>query len=533
MRRIFLTLALMASLGQPGLAANPAPDETLAEDQSFAFWIPDEVGPLDPALNGSETGATVLRQLFEGLMMDGTDGGMRPGMAVGHEVSADGLVHRFHLRAALWSDGRPVVADDFVRGWRRVADPATGSPHGWYLAMMGVAGARAVLAGTAAPEDLGIAALDDSTLRVTLTAPRADLPAMLSHPATYPAPPEMGEDRADAGAAPVGNGAFMVASHDLGVALRMVPNPRYWDADSVVLTDLRAVTINDETAALRAYRAGDLDRVILPAGQMTAQISAAPEDVTVLPRACTYAFVLNLSAEGPEALKDARVRRALQLGFDRDLVVDQLLQGGQRPAWGWLPPALSGAVDSPDIATLDQKARVEQAKALLDEAGYRPGRPLRLVLRYNTGEDHKAIALAARDFWQPLGVHLTLAHSDWKTHEARLRKGDFEIARYGWCADYNAPAAFLDWFAPAGPEGANPGGWQHADYARLLSEARNADDPTPAYRQAQAILARETPVVTIYHYADAALVRPQIKGLPRGGAALGRWSGKDLYRLAD
>ena len=526
----FLAAALAALLALPAVAVQPAEGERLAEDQSFTFWLPDAVGVLDPAQTSDPEGMDLLRQLFEGLMTEDATGAMIPDMAERHEVSEDGLTHSFQLREARWSNGDPVTADDFVAAWRRVVDPKTGSAHARYLALMQIENAAPIIAGEIPVEQLGVTALDARRLQVTLTRPVAHFAAMLSHPATFPIPPDSSGD--DGGIQPgklIGNGAFTLQAHDPGASITLTKNPAYWDADNVVMETLRGVTEIDGQAALTRFRAGELDRVPIPVGEYPQLREDFPDQATVLPIPCTYAYVFNLSDKGPEALKNPALRRALSLGLERDLMVSNVLQGGQRPAQGWTHWAIAG-LDAPEggPAALDQDARTALARELLAGAGYGPDNPLRLVLQYNGDELHRLLAQAARQYWKPLGVEVSLNNLDWTTHADRMHRQDFEIARYGWCADYNEPSAFLDWFRS---DGENSGGWSNDEYDHLLDQARLADDPAPLYRQAEEILAAEAPAAFVYHYATTEMINPAIRGLSRGNA-MGRWYGKDLYRLA-
>lgn len=530
MTKLFATTALVASLALPALAVQPAEDEVLAESQSFAFWLPDAVGTLDPARHaGSET-ADLLRQLFEGLMNEDATGAMVPGVAESHQASEDGLSWTFHLREARWSNGDPVTAGDFVHAWRRVVAPATQSEHARVFQLMNVRNAARIAAGDIPPEELGVTAPDDRTLRVSLAAPTPHFLKMLSHPATFPVPRAVIEAEGEDWTLPgklIGNGAFTLQDHDPGVEITLARNPEYWDAGSVVMDTLRAVTVNDITAALARYREGELDRVPIPAGQYPHLRQQFPDHAVALPVACTYAYVYNLSDKGPEALKDVRLRRALSLALDRDRLVNDVLQGGQRPAASWTHWAIEGF--APPETGPSQAERTARARQLLAQAGHGPDNPLGLVLQYNTDENHKQLAVAVRQAWKELGVDLALNNLDWKTHAERMERQDFDIARYAWCADYNAPAAFLDWFRSDGP---NIGKWSNAEYDRLLAEARTAADPAPLYARAEAILAEEAPAAFLYHYARAEMINPAIRGLPTESAT-GNWYAKDLYRLAD
>ncbi|WEF25688.1 peptide ABC transporter substrate-binding protein [Paracoccus sp. S3-43] len=533
MSRLFTTIALLAALTLPAQAVQPAAGETLADGQTYTYWLLDAIRTLDPAKNADVEGSDVLRQLFEGLMNEGPTGAMVPGMAESHAESEDGLTYTFTLRDAKWSNGDPVTAQDFVYAWQRVANPETASESAWFLELMNVRNARQIIAGDLPPDQLGVRAVDDKTLEVKLTTRTPYFLKTLSHATTFPVPPKVVEQHGDAWTRPgnlVGNGAFTLQSHDPGVDITIVKNPEYWDAANVVMETVRGVTVNDNNIALTRYLAGELDRVQIPAGQYPRLSRQYPDQAVSIPYACSYAYVLNLSDKGPAALKDVRVRQALSLGLNRDIMVDQVLQGGQKPAYSWTHWAIEG-FQPPDagISAMTQEQRMEKARALLTEAGYGPDNPLALTLQYNTDENHKKLAIAAQQFWKPLGVTITLNNVEWKAHTDRMQNQDFDMARYAWCADYNEATTFLDWFRT---EGYNAGKWSNADYDKLMDESKTAPDPAPLYKRAEEILADEVPAVFVYHYAKADMLNPAIKGIPTSNVT-NAWYAKDFYRIAD
>ena len=533
MIRLLTIAALALGPALPALAADTAEGETLAKDQSYTFRLPEAIRTLDPQKNADPQGAEVIRQLFEGLMNADAHGAPVPGVAASYDLSQDRLTYTFHLRPqAKWSNGDPVTAGDFVRAWRRLADPETASEQAWYLELMHVENATEVIKGAKKPQELGVAAPDDRTFQVRLSAPSPQLPHMLSHPATYPVNRkalEQGDGWTRPGTL-VGNGAYQLESHDLGARILMVPNPHYWDAAHVVIRRLQGVTLVDDAQALARYRDGGIDRMRIPAGQYPALKQDRPAEVVVLPQGCTYGLVLNLGDKGPKALRDLRVRQALSLATPRETVVEQILQGGQAPAFGWTHPATQGfSAPVPEAAGLTPAQRLDRARALLAEAGYGPDRRLALSLTFNdTDPTHRKIAEATRDALKPLGVDLVLRDLSWKVQVERMQTGEFELARQTWCADYNEASTFLDIFRTGG---ANPGHFSDAEYDRLLDHARTAPDPAPDYAAAEAILQHALPVIPVYHYARAELLRGDIRGLPRANM-MNEWWAKDLYRVA-
>ncbi|MGR3553019.1 peptide ABC transporter substrate-binding protein [Paracoccus sp. (in: a-proteobacteria)] len=533
MMKLFTTTALLAALAMPALAVQPAEGEKLAQNQTYTYWLLDAIKSLDPAKNTDVEGSDVLRSLFEGLMNEDAKGAMIPGVAESFEESDDKLTYTFRLRDAKWSNGDPVTAGDFVYAWRRVVDPETASEYAWFMELMNIVNATEIVKGEKSPEELGVKAIDDKTLEVTLTTPTPYFIKTLSHATTYPVPQKVIEAEGDNWTQPgklVGNGAFVLESHNLGVDITLKKNPDYWDAENVLMETVKGVTVNDNNVALTRYQAGELDRVQIPAGQYPRLKQEYPDQATSIPYACSYAYIYNVSEKGPEALKDVRVRKALSLAINRDIIVDNVLQGGQRPATTWTHWAIEG-FEQPEteLATLSQQEKTAKAKELLAEAGYGPDNPLNLTLQYNTDESPKKLAIAVQQFWKPLGVNVTLNNVEWKVHTDRLQNQDFDVARYAWCGDYNEASTFLDWFRT---DGYNSGKWSNAEYDKLMADSKTAEDTTPLYKRAEEILAEEVPAAFVYHYAKVDMISPRIKGLPTENV-LNTWYAKDLYRLAD
>ncbi|MFV0299947.1 MAG: peptide ABC transporter substrate-binding protein [Paracoccus sp. (in: a-proteobacteria)] len=533
MTKFLATTALALALAMPVHAAQVAAGDTLADNQEMSFWILDAIKSFDPHKNTDVTGSDVLRQLFEGLMNEDSKGAMVPGAAESYEVSEDGLTYTFHLRDAKWSNGDPVTAGDFVYGWQRAVDPATASEYAWFMELMNIVNATAVVKGEVAPDQLGVKAVDDRTFEVTLSTPTPYFIKTLGHTTTFPVNRKVIEEFGDNWTQPgnlVGNGAYKLDSQDLVVQSTLSKNDQYWDAANTVLTKVTFITVNDQNVALTRYLAGELnwmDRV--PAGQYPKLLAEYPDQASSVPQACSYAYIFNLSDKGPEALKDIKVREALALGMDRDIIVDKILQGGQKPAYYWTHWAIEG-FEAPDIAMshMTQPERVEKAKALLTEAGYGPDNPLKLTIQYNTSEDHKKIAVAAQQFWKAIGVDATLNNVEWKVHTDRLQNQDFEVARYAWCGDYNEASTFLDWFRT---DGYNSGKWSNADFDKLLADSKTSDNAAELYKQAEQILAAELPYVPVYHYANAQMVNADLRGVPFENV-MSNWYAKDMYRVA-
>ncbi|HVG49631.1 MAG TPA: peptide ABC transporter substrate-binding protein [Rubellimicrobium sp.] len=530
-------LALLATGALAQGATNPETGEALAENQTFSYRVLDEFATIDPGLIETVDDSHVARQLFEGLVNQDAQGNVIPGVATDWEASEDGKVYTFHLRPeAKWSNGDPVTAGDFVYAWRRAADPATASPYSWYIELMNVANAHAVVSGEAAPDQLGVRAVDDHTLEVTLEAPLPFFPQMVANSTTFPVPQKVIEEFGDQWTQPgnmVGNGAFVLTERVPQERLVAERNPNYWDNANNLMDQVTFLVINDETQALTRWEAGEIDMTDVPIGQFPRLTEEYPGETFAVPNLCTYFYHVNVREDAPEALKDVRVREALNLAIDRDVIAQSILAAGQEPAYTLAHSATAGwEVPEVAIAAMTQEDRNARAKELLAEAGYgEGGEPLTLEILYNTDQAHQQLAVAIGQMWkQTLGIDTTLANQEWQTFLDARKTGAFEIARAGWCADYNEASSFLDLMTTDNES--NDSKYSNPEYDALMEQSRTAEDPTPLYQQAEEILARDLPVLPIYFYTEDFMLDDSIKGFPLENAQ-NNWFAKDLYRVAE
>ena len=528
--------ALIASGGMvmaDGHATHPETGVALASDQSFTYSILDDFPSIDPSLVEDVEGAAVARDLFEGLMTEDGTGTVQPGVATGYEVSEDGMTYTFTLRDnAKWSNGDPVVAGDFVYALQRAANPETASEYAWYLEVMGVENAGAVTSGEMPPEALGISAPDDMTVVYKIDAPRPYFPQMVTFPTTFPLHAATIEAHGDQWTRPenmVSNGAYVLSEYVPQEKLVRVRNENYWDNDGTIMEEVTALIINDSNQALTRYLAGEVDFVMdVPAGQFPRLSAEYPGEALSFPNSCSYYYQFNQSDSGPEALKDVNVRQALSLAVNRDVIVENVMAGGQQPAWTFTHWAISGW-EQPDIpaAALTQEERNAMAVELLAEAGYGPDNPLQLEIIYNTSDSHQSVAVAIGQMWkQTLGVETTLANQEWATFLDTRGEQNYQVARSAWCADYNEPSTYIDLLTTESAY--NDGRFSDPDIDRLVAEAKTADDPMAMYREAEAIASQNAYFIPIYHYASVRMKAPDLQNWPTENL-LQNWYSKDLY----
>ena len=270
----------------------------------------------------------------------------------------------------------------------------------------------------------------------------------------------------------------------------------------------------------------------LPPGQFPTLQKDHPGEAFSTPRLCSYYYAFNQTETGNPALKDPNVRRALSYAIDRNVIVDQVLKGGQTAAFNFAHYATAGFEMPPiEYADLSQQQRDEIAKELLAEAGFgKGGAPLNLKLIYNTSESHKAIATVVTQMWkQKLGVETTLANYEWKTYLDIRGAQEFDVARSAWCGDYNEASTFLDLVTTT--HGSNDGKYSNPEVDALMAASKTADDPQPNYTKVEQILASEMGIAPIYHYANTFMLRDGYKGWAQNNVE-NNWYVRDQYRVA-
>jgi oligopeptide transport system substrate-binding protein len=473
---------------------------------------------LDPQLTSTVAEAHIMRDLFETLTIYGPKAEVLPGAAESWTTTPDGLTWTFRLRpGATWSNGDPVKASDFVYAWRRILDPATGAEYASML--YPVKNAEALNKGEVKPEDLGARAIDDTTLEVTLNSPTPYLLEMLTHQATVPlneaTVTKLGTDWSKPGNM-VSNGAYTLVSAVPGDKIVLAKNPAFHAAADVGIDVVNYIPFEDRAACVRRFEAGEIDSCSdLPADQMKQLREKFGDQVRTPPYLGTYYFPIKTDKK---PFDDVRVRRALDLAIDREFLAEEIWSGTMLPAYSFVPPGANNYTDGPrvDYAEMSMPDREDEAKRLLEEAGYGPGNPLKIEISYNTSENHKATSTAIADMWKEvLGVETTLLNRDAASHYAYLRqKGDYDIARAGWIADYNDAESFLGLMRTNNP-GFNYANYANAEFDRLMAESYKEADPAKRatlLKQAEEIVLKDTPNLALLYYSSHTLYSPALTG---------------------
>ena len=471
---------------------------------------------LDPHKTSTVYEAHLLRDLFLGLTIQNAKADLEPGAAESWTISPDGKVYTFKLRqGATWSNGDPVTADDFVYSFRRLLDPGTAAEYASMLYV--VQNGEEVNTRKAPPESLAVKAIDPATLEVTLKSATPYFLEMLTHQATYPVHrasiEKLGAEWIKPGKL-VSNGAYTLAEFVPNDHIKLVKNPKFYDAANVRIDVVNYIPTEDRSTALKRYEAGELDsNDDMPTEQLADIRSKFKDQVRVGPSLGTYYYVFKTDKE---PWSNPKLRRALSMAIDRDFLAEKVWSNSMIPGYSMVPPGIKGYEPAiADYAAMSQLDREDEAKKILTELGYGPDKPLKMEIRFNTSENHKNTAVAIQEQLKPLGIEVALINTDTKTHYGFLEgKGDFDVARAAWIADYKDPETFLG--ISRKTSGNNYASWASDQYEELMNKAAAAGaDPEERFKllsQAEKVLVDDTGNMPLLYYSYHNLVSPKLKG---------------------
>ncbi len=499
------------------LGAQATPVKTQEPPQIWRRGASGDPGSLDPDKASTLIEANVLSELFEGLVTRDAQGQIVPGVAESWTVNKDRTVYRFTFRRnAKWSNGDRVVPEDFVFAFRRLMNPATGAQYANILYTL--KNAEKVNKGQLPVTALGVQAIGDRVLELTLAHPVPYLLEQLTHMTALPLNPRNVVTYGDTFTMPghlVSNGPFMLRSFFPDDRLVLVKNPYYYDAAHVKLAKEIFIPLEDRAAALRRFMAGEIDSYDdVPVDQIAFVRARLGDEFKVAPELSGYYFAFD-TRHPP--FDDARVRRALSMVIDREFLADKIWGGTMQPAYSFVPPGIE-SYGPPTTVTwrdMDPFAREDMAKRLLREAGYGPGgKQLAIEIRFNTSEANKATAVAVADMWKVLGVRTRLYQTDSTSYYAFLHSGArFDVARFGWFADYADAQNYL-FLAESDNPGLNTAHFVDPDYDAVMRDAAEAAGAAriALLHRAEAVLLNQQPYLVLLFARSRNLVSKRLRG---------------------
>ena len=481
----------------------------------LVFLNSAEVETLDPALITDQVSMRLGESLFEGLCRLNSDGKPEPGVAERWEISEDKRRYTFRLRAnAVWSNGAPVTAQDFVKSWERVLLPATGSEYSSQLYPL--KNAQAFNEGKLTDfSQVGVKALNDRTLETTLENPIPywiDLCAFTTLcPVHMPTVEKYGDAWKKVGNL-VGNGPYLLDSWLIDDHISLKKNPLYWDAANVKMRTVDVLPISDANTALNYFLTGQAD-LMMDKAHVPPSLQSKLKQQTWF-HTGTYLgtwFIRMNATKAP--FTDPRVRRAFALAIDRKRIVEKITQLGEDTAHSFTPPGAGQNFQPPIAQEFDPKL----ARQLLAEAGFPGGKGFpRVEYLHLPVPVERNIAVELQAMWKEnLGVEVGLTKQEQRVWLSSMRELKYDMCRSSWVGDYNDPNTFLDFFTTG--NGNNRTGWSNKRYDELILAAAAEADVTKRhalFTEAETILCHdEPPIVPIYHYVGIQYRRDGLQGV--------------------
>lgn len=531
-------VALLVALCVGACTASKSRVEQGAEQGILHFANEAEPKGLDPHLITGLLEQRVLVSVLEGLVGLDHDLNVIPGVAHSWDVSDDRETYTFHLRPeAKWSDGSPLTAHDFVWSWRRILNPKLGAPYAYLLYV--IENAEPYHKGDITdPEAIGVTAIDDHTLEVTLESPTPYFLSLQIHFTYLPVPRQAitahggPTDRTNPWTQPgnfLANGPFVLERWAPNEVIAVRKNPHYWDAENVQLNGIHFYPINDRNTEERMFRVGDLHLTSnVPPTKLDHYRENRPDDLLIAPVYGTYFYRFNIESS---PLQDKLVRKALAMSINRQVICDMILRGGQKPADAFTPPDPNGYTPRASIPYDPERAR-----ELLAEAGYANGAEMPPVeILYNTDDVHREVAESIQAMWKDeLGVDARLLNQEWKVYLRSMDQLDYSVARSSWFGDVLDPINFLECFTTG--NGNNRTGWSNEEFDGLIAAAReepDADDRAELLQQAEDILLDEAPIAPVYTFVTTQLRSAEVKGYKPNLLAHYSWKNIHLEPTGD
>ncbi|MDR1977172.1 MAG: peptide ABC transporter substrate-binding protein [Synergistaceae bacterium] len=526
---LLLALAVLLALGGgTGMAAN---------GKYIRLKLDNEVSSLDPHVATDVIAYTVIRAFSVGLYQSHSSGVPEPGLIKDAKKSDDGLVYTYTLKEGKWSSGHKVTAHDFVFAWRELVDPANGFQYQYILKTAGVANAAEIIDGKKKKEELGVKALGDQTLEITLERPLAYFEHLLIMPSLLPVNEEFYRKQGDKyGTSPEttnSNGPFRLTSYQpSAVSITLEKNPDYVDADKVKLDGVQFQVIKDNQQTTLAYQNNDLDVVAL-GGEQVELFRDDPEYTPVLTGALWF-IPPNLKTPG---LDNLNLRRALATSFSKDVLVGTVLKDGSVPADYVVTKKTHVTAEGKDLRELTSdflKTNKEQAKADWEKAKAELGTDkFTFTILVEDSEDTiNAVQFIQAQIQETLpGITIKIEQMPKKNRVDRMTVGDYELGLTRWGPDYPDATTYLDLFTTDNRY--NYGRWSNAEYDTLVAAigttlSNNIPARLDAIKRAEQIIGEEAAIFPVYQKGIAYLVSSRLKGITFSSTGT-----QVLYQYAD
>lgn len=525
--------AMVVGLMSTGTVAMAAEEST----SELNVMLETPVQSLDPQQATDGTSFEVIADYTDGLMQMDADGQAVPAIAESYEVSEDGCQYTFHLRDAQWSNGDPVTAADFVFGWQRAVDPAVASEYAYMLSDIGqVVNAAEIIAGEKDLSELGVTAVDDKTLEVSLNVPVSYFLSLMYFPTFYPVNEAFFETCSDTfGTSPettLSNGAFVLDEYEpAATAIHLTKNEDYYDAENVSLPGLSYQVIQDSQQALMSYQTGDLDLTLVN-GEQVDQVADDPEFQTI---GAGYLWYVSPNIDAVPELANLNVRMAMTMAIDRDAITADVLKDGSLPTYTAVPMQFAAGPDGSDysadqekyadVCTFDAEKAAELWAAGLEELGISE---LSLDMVVDADDAPQKVAQVLKEQWETTlpGLTVNLTVEPKKQRVEDMQNGNFQLGLTRWGPDYADPMTYLGMWITDNAN--NYGLWSNEEYDSIIAECTTGDLCTDAEGRwarlydAEKIVMDEAVIFPLYTQANAEMMSSAVTGVEFHPVALNR-----------
>ncbi|MCX7569953.1 peptide ABC transporter substrate-binding protein [Tumebacillus sp. DT12] len=514
-------IATAAAIAVTGTVLTGCGDAGSGEQaQELKLYFGDDVPTLDVSQATDSYSFDTLSNTMEGLVRLDKDGQAIPGMATKWDISEDGKVYTFELRDAKWSNGDAVTAKDFEYSWKRTLDPATASQYAFMLNW--VKGATNYNMGKATADEVGVKALDDKKLQVTLENPTPFFLNQMAFPTFFPLNQKFVEEKGKKfGSSPdnvLANGPFAVTTWQTGEAITIEKNASYWDAATVKMNKIVFQVVKDSNTMVNMYESGELDRTSLIKEHYDRYKDNA-EEFSVQPELTNGYLIFNPTVKG---LDNAKIRTALTYAVDRDMYADIVYHNGTVGATGFVPTGTGDSAGHDFRKAAGELIKTNydasEAKKALEEGLKETGMTVD-QLRFELLVDDTDIAKKAAEFLQEqwrskLGVTVEVQSVPFKLRLDKENKKDYQIGISLWGADYNDAMTFLDLFVSTAEF--NKVGYNNPAYDKLVAEAKASVDKNQRAQlmmDAEKLMLQDMPVGPLFFRGKGFATKPYVKGL--------------------
>ncbi len=473
-----------------------------------------ESNSLNPHFIFGSSGSEISHDMFEGLFVLSTDGEPILGSAKSYTVSGDGLTYTFILRDDLrWSDGTPLEAKDFVFSLLHLVDPDTASPLAG--SAFPIKNARAVNRGELPPDRLGVTVVDNLTLRIELEQPMPFFPKLMIKSAFSPIPEHVFREYGNSWAHPdhiVSNGAYKLTEWLLHESIVLTRNEEYYGAELAKIDKVIYYPVENEGQSFLRYRAGEIDVLRnFPLARLDWIRENLSEHMLIHPTLQSTLILINAEKA---LFNDVKVRKVLSIALDRETLSNKLLRDGSVPAYNLVIPLLSDyGSNLPEYSRLPMQERQDEARTLLESAGYTADAPLRVNLKYGAFERFRPVVIAVQAMWEEIGIDVELEMVGPQMYAQDMMASNFDLMLVNDIPRSSDPTTMLEILRSDSPQ--NFSQYKNLEFDSLVIESFGMKDVKRRYevlKKAESLAMAEYPTIPIYFMSQKLLINPRVKG---------------------